>query len=216
MISSIDLRDRRHQLEERRRRIALNARHQIADALARRKRLLPRHQLVEHEPDGKDVAAMIERRRALGLLRRHVAERPDRHADGARRADPPDDAEVENLQAAGAAVDDQVGRLDVAVHQLVLVRVAEAGAQIFDQLQPPRPLQHLLRLDDLIERPPLDVVHHEVGTALVIAVVEDADDVVVAQVGDGVGFVAKQPPQLRAHARVVVERGIVDELVEDA
>ena len=63
-----------------------------------------------------------------------------------------------------------------------------------------------LLLDDLIERAAVDVIHHEVRDALVIAVVEDADDVVVSQVGDRVGFVAEQPPHLRAHARVLVER----------
>ena len=150
----------------------------------------------------------------LRLLRRHVAEGADRHADRARRSEPANDAEVENLQAAGAAVDDQVRRLDVAVHQLVPMRVAQPAHR--SSISCSRRDCGIIScaLNDLIERPPLDVIHHEVRTALVIAVVEDADDVVVTQVGDGVGLVAEQPPQLRAHARVVVERRIVDQLVE--
>ena len=92
----------------------------------------PVEQLVRHRAERVDVGAMIDARVAGGLLGRHVRGRADRRADlrerraavaGPRRADGFRDAEVGDDR--GAAGEQHVVRLDVAVHDAALVRVGE-------------------------------------------------------------------------------------------
>ena len=91
------------------------------------RRLTDEH-FVEHAPEAVDVAPSVERSAAGGLLRAHVRRRADRHPrDGehapARRADRPSDPEVADHRVAGFEQD--VLRLDVAVHKPVAVGVAQ-------------------------------------------------------------------------------------------
>ena len=109
---------------------------------ATEKRGPARGHLVDHHADGPDVRAMINRFLAC-LLRRHVAQRAherggDREVGDARvldrstrfmhglgSCDQLGQAEVENLRHAVRGAD-EVGRLDVAVHDAALVGFGQA------------------------------------------------------------------------------------------
>jgi hypothetical protein len=173
----------------------------IEDAVvqAADKRLAARQELVAHRADGEDVAAGVDLL-SRHLFRRHVIERADQHA-GLRhpRLGQPRNAEIQHLQDV-VAVDHQVGGLDVAVDDARLVRVAEAGAQLRNDLELTKERNRRAALDDLAQRLPVDVLHGNKRLALVLADVEDGDDVGVTELGDRAGLACE------ADAQVVVVR----------
>ena len=111
----------------------------------------PRQHLVEHDAQREDVAARVDRV-AARLLGRHVGERPhDQALERAVPAAPGErvlvrgrgearEAEVEHLDAPALA-QHHVPRLDVAVHDAVLVGVGERLGHLL------RDRQHLLGSD---------------------------------------------------------------------
>ena len=117
-----------------RRRVAVHDLVEDAVLQAAGKRLAVGEQLVQDRADGEDVAPPVDDLPG-DLLGRHVVERADQHA-GLRHAGLGDarDAEVEDLDRR-RRLDHDVGRLDVAVDDARLVREAEAGAELLDQLQ---------------------------------------------------------------------------------
>ena len=85
-------------------------------------------------------------------------------------------------------IDQQVGRLDVAVDQAGQVGVGQALGGLADVLGGAGVAQRPFRLDDLLQVPALDVLHdQEVDVAFVVHVV-GADDVGVVQRGGGLGL----------------------------
>src|SRR5207244_4254336 len=77
-----------------------------------------RQELVKDRPDREDIAALIDAS-ARHLLRRHVARRPDALREARQaRLKAPSDPEVENLDRTVLAVDHDVVRLQVAVHEV--------------------------------------------------------------------------------------------------
>ena len=129
---------------------------------------------------------------AARLLRRHVADGADRHAVERELAVDqrgPGDAEVEQGRLVEARRplarprDQDVPRLDVAMHQPPPVRVRQRRGDPRTQLQRRRQID-LPALEDLAERLPLDPVHHQVGQA---------------SLGDAARDVAghRQPPRCR-------------------
>ena len=91
-------------------------------------RLVADQQLVEHQPERIDVGALGHRHPRRALLGGHVGRRPgERVATGIRLGDR--DAEIGDADAP-LAVDQHVGRLEIAVQDALGVGGREAGAQL--------------------------------------------------------------------------------------
>jgi hypothetical protein len=149
--------------------------------------------LGQHDPDGEQIAALVEIA-TDDLLGRHVAElalelpgvRPTLDLRGAR------DAEVGQLHRAGA-IDQHVARRYVPVHELErpalvvarVVRVVEGAEDREHHVQAHVERQLLAlrrgRADDARAGGAVDVLHRHVELTVLLAEVEDLDDVRVAQ-----------------------------------
>ena len=132
------------------------------------------------ERDDRERVTVDGRRRGLaaGLLGREIAGRPEHgsrsregvQTDGAR------DAEIGDLHRA-LLVEEEVRGLDVAVDDATRVgRVERRGGLRKPRQRSPRRLRPFLG-DPLGERAVRDVLHHDVRPPLVLADVEDRDDV---------------------------------------
>ena len=97
----------------------------------------PREQLVRHASEGVDVGPVIGRGVARGLLGRHVGRRPHRGSQLRQRCarrrvgrcrDGLCDAEVGDDRSVPG--EEHVVRLDVAMHDAVLVRVGERAREV--------------------------------------------------------------------------------------
>ena len=118
-----------------------------------------------------------------GLLGRHVGRRADRHPRrgqalrqrvvGAR------DPEVGDLDRA-AAREQHVLRLEVAVRDALALRVSEPGEHALDDAAD---LRQLEPAHELAQRAARDVLHRDVGDAVVLEEVEQRDDVRVVERG---------------------------------
>ena len=178
-------------------------RHGLADHPDRRGRLLqvPRdhglhvrpvegrlsgQHLVRDAGERVDVAASVELALAGGLLGAHVVRRADR---GARlrqplpdlRADRVRDPEVGDERLAPREQD--VLRLDVAVHDAVLVRVRERVRDLPGEPQGLVDGERLLAPEQRAQRVPLHVRHHAVDVAGRLPRVVEGEDVRVLQRG---------------------------------
>jgi hypothetical protein len=105
--------------------------------------------------------------------------------------------EVEDLDRAGG-VEQQVGRLDVAVDHAFLVGVGQPAGRLHDIADRPLHRQRPFLTHQPGEVTPLDVLHDEEVDAIVLARVVRRDDVRVAQAGHGLGLVleALQPARV--------------------
>ncbi|MFN7915380.1 MAG: hypothetical protein U0Q55_08565 [Vicinamibacterales bacterium] len=122
------------------------------------------------------------------LLGRHVIRRAHHHAElGQPLLADAGDPEVQDLHRT-VRVHHDVQRLDVAVDDPGLVRVGEAAADLFDDAQLPPDGERRVLLDGLGQRLARDVLHDDVRPVLVIADVEDRDDVRVAQLAGRPGL----------------------------
>ncbi len=141
----------------------------------------------EHAGEGEDVGGGADVALAARLLGGHVAGRAD-HVPGVRErplgAGDAGDAEVEELGALGRAVDEEdVARLDVAVHHAAPVRLVERRGDAHGERDALVERQ-LLALEAVGEVFALEPFHGQVERALVRAAVGDvADDRGVVQVG---------------------------------
>ena len=90
------------------------------------------------------------------------------------------DAEVGDLDPA-VGRDQQVARLDVAVHQALGMGNGKCAGGLGDHGQGPVRRQHLFVLDDAAQRLARDQLHDQVGRALLLAVVKDVGDAHVVQ-----------------------------------
>ena len=160
------------------------------------KGLLVAEELEHHRAAREDVGAVVDRQ-AAHLLGRHVVEAADQRAGvGDAGIGQLGDAEVEDLQAAAPLLDHQVGRLDVAVDDVEAVRVGQAVAQLLEQPQLAGDDGRLLAPDPHRQRLAVDVLHGDERLAVLLADVEDADDVLVLEHAGGVRFLHEAAPDL--------------------
>ena len=154
-------------------------------------------QLVEDHAQGVDVGTGVDiHRRRVGLLRRHVSRSADDRAGvgeallGELEFGRFGDAEVDDLRR-GPAVDlgDQdVGGLQIAVDDPLLVGVLDRLADGHEQLQP-GPHREPLLVAELGDRNALDQLHHKEGLAgRGGAAVVNAGDVGVIHQGQRLAF----------------------------
>ncbi len=162
-------------------------------------------------------------RAAFALLRAGVAGAEDARggfARGSVQVDQPRDAEIEQLDLAGR-VDQHVGRLQVAMHDQALVRVADRIEHRVEQFQAIVQVRRVVRgVVEQVEA--VDVFEREPRLAFGgLAAVEQARDVRVVQAGQDLPFLAqaaqavggrKAAQQLDRHALV---EAAVDALGEE-
>src|SRR5690606_20734218 len=92
------------------------------------------------------------------------------------------DAEVGDLDAA-VGRDEQVSRLDVAVHKARGMGGLKGGCRLGDNVEHAVGREHALPLEDRRECLARHELHHEVGAAIFLAVVEDIRDALVVDEG---------------------------------
>ena len=153
----------------------------------------------EHEKYGAaervEVAADVGRPRVAGLFGRDVVERAERHtADGevliAGHVVQPCQAHVDNAGAAGGG-DDDVRRLDVAVHDVALGGMLECVGYLDRDVDRAGQVERPLVRDDIAEVRALDVFEDDVVPAVVRSDRMHAADIFVVEAGGRLGFVAK-------------------------
>ena len=152
-------------------------------------------ELVENAAQAEQVGPAVDLV-APGLLRRHVGGRADDHAQLRQPFVPLGrlgQAEIEDFHpAAGGGVQPDVGRLDVAVDQPVLVRrrqpPGDFPAQFQDLVHRQRSGFALLLLEVILQRHALEQLHGQERHAAVLADLVDGDDVVVLDLGGGAGL----------------------------
>ena len=102
-------------------------------------------------------------------------------------------------------------RLDVAVDDAVAVREAERGEDLARVVDRDRDRAEAARDDQLLERPPLEVLHRDVVGALGLAAVVDRDDVRVREPGCVLRLAPEALDEL-----LVVRVAVVEDLDRDA
>ncbi len=171
----------------------------LHQSLARVERLAGQ-QPIERAAQGIDVRPVIGRVGVLGLLGGHVVAGAHHLAAGGeavrsggrsfqRRVDA-GQPHVENLHRA-VAVQKQIGGLDVAVNDALLVRVLQPPGRLHHTIDRLPHRQRALRLDDLAQIVAVDVLHHEKVDALGLARVVGGDDVGMLQPGRGPNLAAE-------------------------
>ena len=167
-------------LQARRGRRILDVRPQLRHVVVLRVRDAPREHLVEHAAERIDVSASIHRP-TLDLLRRDVVcgsdpgAGPGQAPGRSQLLGEPEVGQVDLLVRALSG-DQDVGRLDVAVHQSALVRRVEGRRhRAHDALDPVE--TELAPVDDLSQVRAWHVTHRQIEDALVLAAAVDRDDV---------------------------------------
>ena len=163
----------------------------------------PVEQLVEHGADRVDVRGGGDLL-APRLLRREIAGRAE---DGALEREPralvtDGDPEVAELEHSVAA-EQEVLRLHVPVDETGGVGGRERRAHLDTELRRFGRRQRPVARDELRERLPLDVLHCDEGTALVLADVEDPHDVGMRQPRRETGLADEAPPQVLVPSEVL-------------
>ncbi len=173
-------------------------------------RRLAGQQLVEDDAERVEVGARVDLA-SLGLLGREVLRRADDRARlghlaraGAR------DPEVRHLHAA-LAVDEDVVRLDVAVHDAVPVCEAQRREDLARVLDRDVDRRGAAADDQLLQRAAVEELHRDVVGVLRLAAVVDRDDVRVVERGGVLGLAAEALDEL-----VVVPVTAVEDLDRDA
>ncbi len=155
---------------------------------------------------------------AQRLLGRHVVGRAQHASGGGEplRLERPCDSEVRDL-GAPVGVDQHVLRLHVPVHELGGVRGLERAPDLdrirhrLGHRQPSQPP------DAVLERLAVDVLEDDVGSAVVLARVDDGHDVRMVQPGDGAGLapealeligVVRDVPVHQLDRHPALERGV--------
>ena len=158
------------------------------------RRLAAEH-LVEDAAERVDVGARADLALAHRLLGAHVVRRAERHArlghaGAARLAGGERDAEVGH--EGGAVVEQDVLGLDVAVDDVVPVRVVQGGGHLARDPHRVGHRQLLLPVHPVADGLAFDVRHDVEEEAVGLAAVEERQDVRVLEVGGG-GDLAQEP-----------------------
>jgi hypothetical protein len=164
-----------------------------------REGLLARTQPIEDAAEAEQVAACVQLF-AAHLFRGHVCRRADDDAAVGQvgiAADSASQAEIEDLDAAGPGFQPDIRRFDVAMDEAVLVGGGQSLGDLPADAQDVGEGQHRLALQPGVEGFALQQRHGQVGDAAVLAYLQDADDVVVLQTGDRLGFAQEAPPRRR-------------------
>ena len=142
-----------------------------------------RQQLVEHDSGRVEVRGLVDRGASCLLGREVLGRADDRPRLGhlARRAGARD-PEVHHLHAP-LAVDDHVVGLDVSVDDPVAVGETERRQDLARVVDRDPDRRGATCNEELLQRPPLDVLHRDVVRALGLAAVVDRDDVRVGEAG---------------------------------
>jgi hypothetical protein len=168
---------------------------------------------VDDAADGVDVGAPVDLL-AADLLRRHVERGAEQRAvaggvqSGLVVADL-GQAEVDDLDevgVAGAGDEQDVLRLEVAVHDAHRVGFGEGVADLRGDAEDAGPGQAAVLADDRREVVAAEVLHHEVGQAAPVPVVEHLHGVDVHQLGGGLGLA----PEAREHLLALAEGAVED------
>ena len=114
--------------------------------------------------------------------------------------DEPRQAEVENLHDV-LLIDQQIGRLHVAVDQARLMRMGEALGRLADVVGGGDVIQRAVALDDLLKIAALDVLHDDVMEIAHVVDVVRPDDVAVIERGGGLGLAVEAGEVRRVFAR---------------
>ena len=150
----------------------------------------------QHHAERVQVGAAVDAA-PRELLRRHERRRAQHHAGPrAARVGDAGDAEVGHLHAVVARIDHHVGRLDVAVHHALAVRIGERVRHARDDAQRHRHRQQLRRAGVALQVVALQVLHRDVGEVLVFAGIEDRHDVAVLQPPRRLGLAEKTRARL--------------------
>ena len=156
--------------------------HRNGDEVLAGERNLARQQLVEHRAERVDIAAVVHRT-AARLLGRDVVARPQ-HRPGLGQAsvdfDRAGDPEVRHLRPAVLG-QEHVLRLDVAMDEPVRVREREPVRNLQCELDRSALRQRRLALDQRLQVLPLDVLEDDELAAVLLAAVDDRDDVRVRE-----------------------------------
>ncbi len=144
-------------------------------------------ELVQHDAQREEIAASVEVA-PLDLLRGHVGRRPEQDTGlGEVRRRVLGEAEVGHLQGA-VFQHHQVRRLDVAVHDVILMRIVERRRRLGHHVENARQRQEVPGFGVLLQRLPLDELHGDEGDSGLLADVEDGDDVRVEELPRGLRF----------------------------
>jgi hypothetical protein len=114
----------------------------------------------------------------------------------------PGDAEVGDLHPAVRG-DQQIARLDVAVHEAGCVRGVQGGGGLRDDVEHPVGGEHMLAFEDGGERLTRHQLHDEERAALFFAVVEDVCDALVVD-QRGVTRLRTEPLEKARVAQVLI------------
>mmetsp|Transcript_31900 Transcript_31900/g.53609 ORF Transcript_31900/g.53609 Transcript_31900/m.53609 type:complete len:245 (+) Transcript_31900:802-1536(+) len=140
--------------------------------------------LPQHHPKGVDVAPLCAPAVPAQDLRRHVGDgaRPRGRGEGLHAAGP-DSAQpkVRHLDAV-VLVEQQVGRLEVAVHDALRVQVRAPLGDVTRHLQQAAPLgQLLLAVEQVVQTAPREVLRHQAQVRGPQARAHEEDNAVGAQ-----------------------------------
>src|SRR6266550_6773408 len=150
-----------------------------------------REQLVGYHAEGPDVTACVDRP-PLDLLGRHVRQRAreSEGLGGCPRTHETSESEVYDLSLP-AARQNHVGRLDIPMNDIVLVRVTQAFGDLTDNLDS-RGHRQARTSHASGEALSLVVSHHQEELAIVgLLDCMNGSDVFVIESGSGAGFVQK-------------------------
>ena len=151
-------------------------------------RARPGQALVEDARERVLVGAPVDRA-ALDLLGRDVVDRADEAAVAGQARDRRDvagDAEVADERALGG--DQDVARLDVAMHEAGSVRNVEARGDLLDQRHRALRLERAVLCEQPAQVLTVDQLHRQVEPAVVVACRQDAHDVLVIKAGRDLGL----------------------------
>jgi hypothetical protein len=166
------------------------------------------HQLVQGDADGVHVGGRL--RLAADRLRGHVVRRPDDRLGGgeAGGVQHPGDPEIgePHLEPAGDLLEQDVVRLDVAVHHAQLVRLGERGRDLGEQVGGLGRRERPERAQPPPQAAAGHVVHHQGERAADAEQVPDADDVLVPHHHQDRAFLDEPDDQLRLPEQPLVQQ----------
>ena len=133
---------------------------------------------------------------APGLLRRHVVRRPGGHAAlaDARVVGRAGETEVGDLDSLDAVLEEDIRRLDIAVHEPLRVCRRQARGHLHANPEHFAGGQRAVALDPCLKRLAGDVLHHEVGEALPRVDRVDRDHMVVGHRRSRPGLAGETQP----------------------